>query len=40
MMRTPLDYYIQISRGYHFCKLLSPFRALEYLYVDSLRPSS
>jgi hypothetical protein len=36
MMRTPTDYPIAEARGFHYCKLLSPFRALEWIYVDSL----
>ena len=36
MMRTPTDYPISAARGFHYCKLLSPFRALEWIYVDSL----
>jgi hypothetical protein len=29
------DHYISIFRDMHYCKLLSPFRALEIIYVDS-----
>jgi len=36
MMRTPTDYPIGAARGFHYCKLLSPFRALEWIYIDSL----
>lgn len=36
MMRTPTDYPIAEARGFHYCKLLSPFRALEWIYIDSL----
>jgi hypothetical protein len=25
------------SAGYHYCKLLSPARAMEWIYVDGLR---
>jgi len=35
MMRTPTDYWIGAAAGFHYCKLLSPFRALEWIYVDS-----
>ena len=34
-MRTPTDYFIKASAGFHYCKLLSPFRALEWIYHDS-----
>ena len=37
MMRTPLDFYIKVSAGFHYCKLLSPARAMEWIYVDGLR---
>ena len=36
MMRTPTDYKIKSAAGFHYCKLLSPFRALEWIYIDSL----
>ena len=36
MMRTPTDYFIQSAAGFHYCKVLSPFRAMEWMYVDSL----
>lgn len=35
MMRTPTDYPIGAAAGFHYCKLLSPFRALEWIYIDS-----
>jgi len=35
MMRTPTDYPIGAAAGFHYCKLLSPFRALEWIYHDS-----
>ena len=34
---TPDKYYIQLSAGMHYCKLLSPARVLEWVYVDGLR---
>lgn len=36
MMKTPTDYAISAAAGFHYCKLLSPARALEWIYVDSL----
>ena len=37
MMRTPTDYFIKASSGFHYCKLLSPARVMEWIYVDGLR---
>ncbi len=37
MMRTPADYGIKAAAGMHYCKLLSPARAIEWMYVDGLR---
>ena len=37
MMKTPTDYYIKAAAGMHYCKLLSPARAMEWMYVDGLR---
>ncbi|KAI6653218.1 hypothetical protein LOD99_3743 [Oopsacas minuta] len=37
MMRTSTDYPIASARGFHYCKLLSPARVLEHIYIDSLR---
>jgi hypothetical protein len=34
---TPINYSIKSAAGYHYCKLLSPGRAMEWLYIDSLR---
>ena len=36
-LKTPVDYLIGIFAGIHYCKLLSPARAMEWIYVDSLR---
>lgn len=36
-LRTPLDYIIPESAGFHYCLLLSPARAMEWVYVDSQR---
>lgn len=33
---TTLDNPVAIFRGMHYCKLLSPFRAMEWIYVDGL----
>ena len=37
MLKTPTDFHIKPSAGMHYCKLLSPARAMEWIYVDSLR---
>ena len=37
MLRTPTDYFLKVSAGFHYCKLLSPARAMEWIYVDGLR---
>lgn len=37
MMKTPIPYFISFSAGFHYCKLLSPARAVEWIYIDSLR---
>lgn len=37
MMRTPIDYSISDAAGFHYCKLLSPARAMEWIYVDGLK---
>ena len=36
MMRTPTDYFIGSAAGFHYCKVLSPFKVLEWMYVDGL----
>ena len=36
MMRTPTDYFIGAAAGFHYCKVLSPFKVLEWMYTDSL----
>jgi len=35
MMRTPTNYLISAAAGFHYCKILSPFRAMEWIYFDS-----
>eukprot|EP00942_MAST-04A_sp_MAST-4A-sp1_P015053 g15053.t1 len=37
MMHTDVDYKIKAAAGFHYCKLLSPARAMEWLYIDGLR---
>ena len=39
VLRTPTDYIIPIFAGMHYCKLLSPARAMEWIYIDSRRLS-
>lgn len=34
---TPINYPVSSAAGFHYCKLLSPARALEWIYLDSLR---
>ena len=34
-MATPSDYRVSTLSGFHYCKLLNPSRALEWIYVDS-----
>ena len=36
MMRTPTDYFAQKAAGFHYCKVLSPFRAVEWMMIDGL----
>ena len=36
-LKTNVTYPISIFAGMHFCKLLTPARAMEWIYVDSLR---
>jgi hypothetical protein len=37
MMKTPLNYSISAAAGFHYCKILSPARALEWMMVDGMR---
>ena len=34
---TPVDYFLKAAAGYHYCKVLSPARAMEWIYIDGLR---
>lgn len=36
-MATPKDYWISSAAGFHYCKLLSPARVMEWMYIDGLR---
>lgn len=36
-MKFPVDYWISYTAGFHFCKVLSPARAIEWIYFDSLK---
>ena len=37
VMKTPLDYPIRAARGFHYCQLLSPGAAMEWICIDGLR---
>jgi len=37
-LRFPSDYPLKAVAGFHYCKLLSPARALEWIYIDSVKP--
>jgi len=39
MMKTSTKYLIPIFAGMHYCKLLSPARAMEWIYIDNRRLS-
>jgi hypothetical protein len=36
MMRTPLKYFVPAAAGFHYCKVLSPFKAMEWMMTDAL----
>lgn len=36
MMRTSTSYLVKSARGFHYCKVLSPFKAMEWMYLDGL----
>jgi len=36
MMRTPTNYLVKSAAGFHYCKVLSPFKAIEWMYLDGL----
>jgi len=36
MMRTPTDYFISAAAGFHYCKVLSPYKAMEWMMTDAL----
>jgi len=35
-MATPTDYWEPQVQGFHYCKVLSPYKVVEWIYVDSL----
>ena len=37
MMKVQVDFPVKLLAGFHFCKLLSPGRVAEWIYVDGLR---
>lgn len=36
MMRTPTKYFVKAAAGFHYCKVLSPFKAMEWMMLDGL----
>lgn len=36
-MSTPTDYWESQVRGFHYCKVFSPYRVVEWVYMDSLK---
>ena len=34
---TPIPFVLPVSAGFHYCLLMSPARAMEWIYTDSLR---
>ena len=36
-MATPINYTISAAAGFHYCKLMSPAKAVEWIMIDSLR---
>jgi hypothetical protein len=40
IMSTPLDHPVPAAGGKLYCKLLSPAKALDWIYTDSLRPAT
>lgn len=34
---TPIPYFVKLAEGFHYCLLMSPSRAMEWIYVDGLR---
>ena len=36
MLRTPVDYPLEFLAGFHFCKVLSPFKVMEWIYNDGI----
>jgi hypothetical protein len=34
---TPVDFIFKEAAGYHYCKVLSAGKAMEWIYIDSLR---
>lgn len=37
MMKTPEVYVVPAASGFHYCKVLSPARAMEWMHVQGLR---
>lgn len=39
-MKTDINYPISAASGFHYCQLLSPAAAMEWIYIDGLRPKA
>ena len=36
-MKTPEGYIVPAAAGFHYCKVLSPARAMEWIYMGGLK---
>lgn len=40
MMKIKIGYWLKETAGLHYCKVLSPARVIEWIYVDGLRENN